>query len=486
MVQPRRGWLDDRWAERHKRSLPPSIDAHVVETPWDPPTDADYCVVAPHSGEWSEGSVEEMCLYAWDGTDVLYPRVVWRENGRFTAAFTADEFSKPRVRVEDWMPRSFLIRTSLLRGHTNWWDMWKSLSETARFKACLPAVFVDDAQPWRIDTDPHGGLDLNATFYCQASPATTYLRCILPSRVVNGQVSPSILMHETTDDFSFPTHRGGTAVMQFAGDKTWAGMALGMQHKGVRVLVETDDNYTVTSGKIQRRAGWGTRIGEARHTLDGHMWIVKNACDGLIVTSEALARTYRKFGKPVFVCPNQIDPADWQTVERPDRPFTIGWFASLSHTDDAKLVERAMEWAARQPGVQVRTMGLNPTWWKMSRHHVPWVTDLAVYRRAMFDLDVGLAPVVPTAWSVCRSDVKALEYTMGGAACVLSDQPPYEWWHGRPALMAKTAKDFLHHVKWLVGNQDEARAMAAEAKKVVLKERTIQANAHLWRQAIDG
>lgn len=485
-MQTRHGFLDDKWAVRHQATVPDSIPSLVVSSPFDPPVDTEWCLVGPHTGQWAEGAVEELTAYAWDQPDVVYPRVVWRDGGRFTGAFTAEEFNRQRVLVEDWLPRSVLIRTELLRGHTDWWTMWKTLSGTATFKACLPAVFMDDEQPWPIRVDENAGHDLTATFYCQASPANTYLRCVMPARAVNAQVSPTILLHESEDDFWFPTHRGKAAVLQFAGDKTWAGCAMGLQHKGVRVLVETDDNYTVRAGKIQQRANWGNTIGDSRHTLEGHMWIIENASDGVIVTSEALARTYRKFGKPVYVCPNQIDPDDWLEMERPDRPFTVGWFASLSHVDDARLVERALGWAAQQPGVQVKTMGLNPSWWKMRRHHIPWATDLAVYRRAMFDLDVGLAPVVPTAWSVCRSDVKALEYSMGNAFSILSDEPPYQWWRDKPALMAKTAKDFYHHVKWAVRNQDEARALAAEAKQLVLKERTIQANAWRWQEAING
>lgn len=485
VVQPRRGWLDDRWAERHRLSLP-NIPTVTVETPFDPPVDTEWCLVGPHTGHWTEGAVQELVLYSWDGTDIVYPRVAYRDGGLFTAAHVAEEYSRGRSLFEDWLPRAFLIRTRLLRGHTDYWPMWKQLDDTARFKACLTSTFVDDGQPAPITVDAEAGRDLNVTYYAQASPANAYLRCVLPARVTGGVVSPTIIYRQDDDDFDFPAHRGKAAVLQFAGDKTWAANALGMQHKGIRVLIETDDNYTVTAGRVQKRAQWGTKIGDSRHTLQGHMWIVQEASDGVIVTSEFLGRTYRKFGKPVYVCPNQIDPSDWTDLERPDRPFTIGWFASLSHHDDARLVQRAMEWASRQPNVQVKTMGLNPTWWKFPRHHIPWATDLAVYRRAMFDIDVGLAPVVPTPWSLGRSDVKALEYAMGGALPILSDVEPYHWWHDKPALMAKDAKAFYHHVKWAVANQDEARALAREAKQLVLKERTIQANAWRWQEAIDG
>lgn len=486
-VQPRRGWLDDRWAARYRQSVPSDIPTVVVDSPFDPPVKTEWCLVAPHSAQWTDGAADELLMYAWDNPDVVYPRVAYRDGPAFTAAHVAEEYSPGRAQFEDWMPRAFLIRTSLLSGHTGYWDMWKQLDRDGRrFKACLTSTVVDDADPEKVAVDPNAGLDIKATYYAQASPANAYLRCVLPARVTGGIVSPSLVYEQDDDDYWFPTHRGDAAVLQFAGDKTWAGCALGMQHKGIRVLVETDDNYTVTAGKIQERAGWATRIGEGRHSLDGHMWIVENASDGVIVTSDHLYRTYQKFGKPVFLCPNQVDPADWPSPPpRDDGVFVIGWFASLSHYDDARLVHRAMEWASRQKNVVVKTMGLNPTWWKFPRHHIPWVTDLAVYRRAMFDIDVGMAPVVPSPWSLGRSDVKALEYAMGGALPILSDESVYQWWRDKPALMARSAKDFFHHVKWCVANQDEAKAMAREARELVMKERTIHANAWRWQEALD-
>jgi len=414
---------------------------------------------------------------------VVYPALVTISEQGFEQGFAADEFCAKRIHVTNFIPPAFLIRSTLFDEGDDW-DRWRRLADTARFKACIRSIYV---LPRVLEppVDDTAELDLEATFYMQASPANAQLRCIHPARYLKAQATTELRYVQSETDYWFPLHRGKTAILQFAGDKTWAALTLGLQHKGVRVLVETDDNYTVTAGRIQKRAEWGTKIGDRRHTLEGHMSIVRSS-DGVIVTTEQLAKAYRKRTDNVWVCPNQIDPRDWPDVERQDGPFTIGWYASLSHLDDTKLVRRGLEWASRQPGVEVRLLGLNPAW-KFQHTAEPWVNDLTVYRRMMCRLDVGVCPVTPTPWSICRSDIKAIEYSMGGALPIVSDQPPYaNLTHEENCLKAKTAKDFYHHLKWAVRNQDEVRELARLSREYTLKHRTAEGNAWRWQEAIDG
>jgi hypothetical protein len=95
-------------------------------------------------------AAQELVLYSWDGPDVVYPRVAFRDGDVFHAAMVAEEYSHRRVEVEDWLPRAFLIRTKHLRGHSDYWSMWKALDKTCRFKACFTSTFIDDAQPFPV------------------------------------------------------------------------------------------------------------------------------------------------------------------------------------------------------------------------------------------------------------------------------------------------------------------------------------------------
>lgn len=322
-----------------------------------------------------------------------------------------------------------------------------------------------------------------ATWYHQATPATTYLRCELPARYLPGKVLGSCDLHESPDDYWFPDHEG-TAVFQFAGDITWALMVHGLQAKGVRVMIESDDNY-FTVAPYMDFSGWKRQIGQGPHTLEGHKSIVGWA-DGCIVTTEMLAKQYRKHNPNVYVCPNTVDPKDWPDIEKPeDGVFRIGWFASSSHYEDVPLVTSALDWASRQKDVEVVTMGVAPQW-KFPYRFLGW-SDLDGYRAAMSLLDVGIAPVKGSPWAVCRSDIKASEYVMGGAALVLSDQPPYaDWTDGENCLKARKPSDWVKAIKHLVRNREETKQLARESRGWVRRNRETPAQIHTWRAAVEG
>jgi hypothetical protein len=173
-------------------------------------------------------------------------------------------------------------------------------------------------------------------------------------------------------------------------------------------------------------------------------------------------------------------------LEKPDDGvFRVGWFASGSHRGDGELIVQAMDWASRQKDVEVVLIGLGVShgkpWYKFPYKHCAWSSDLGVYKRFLLDLDVGLAPVVGTPWAQSRSDLKALEYGMGGAYPMVSDQPPYAT---VDVPKAKTAKEFLRHVQWMVQNRDEARNLAKEWRAHILEKRTVEGNISDWRKAI--
>ena len=389
------------------------------------------------------------------------------------------------------------------------WDLYvRGLRAGWRFKPCQVTFYgkrlVENGRTSDYDVDATRAVivgekpEPKATFYYQATHACAYLRCVLPARYLPGiaqgdlyatiKAKPGVEVVETGDDLEeilFPFHRGKAAVLQFAGDRSWAVLQHHLQETGIRTLIEVDDNYLIDpGGKIRAKSNWGRRIGEAVHTYEGHRYIVKWA-DGVIVTTEQLASAYSKFNDGVYVIPNPVDPVDWAHVRRPDDDvFRIGWFASTSHVADIHLVTRALEWAARQPGVEVLTLGIDPKW-RFPCTSLPWVNDLDAYRLLMGMLDVGVCPVMPDHFSVFRSDVKASELTMGGAAVIASDVPPYSHWqHDEFCLKARTAKDFFHHVKRLVGNREEARQLAAEARAWVDENRNIHRLLPLWEEAL--
>jgi hypothetical protein len=51
-------------------------------------------------------------------------------------------------------------------------------------------------------------------------------------------------------------------------------------------------------------------------------------------------------------------------------------------------------------------------------------------------------------------------------------------------MIAANDKEFERHIHWCVKNQDEARAIAREARELVLRERTFATEIDRWRDAL--
>lgn len=331
---------------------------------------------------------------------------------------------------------------------------------------------------------------LQATWWRQATQATTYWRCTVPARRLPGQVlslTETDAVEDSDGAIRFPWQRGA-AIWQFVGNRTRFLLMRAMQKQGTPCLLEVDDNY-LAELPAGAPSSWRSTIpgqGEADDSsLELHRQIVP-FFNAVICSTEYLAERYRAYNERVFVCPNSIEPDDWPTPDKPqDGVLRIGWAASASHAVDQHLVRRALGWASQQPKVEVVLYGLDPGF-DFRYRHVPWTDDLAAYRASLAQLDVGLCPLIDHPWTRGKSDVKALEYAMAGAMSVCSDVEPYREWRLRPAMMARSGAGFRRAVEWCVRHPEQVAQVAASARAYVLRERTIQSSIYRWREAIDA
>lgn len=297
-------------------------------------------------------------------------------------------------------------------------------------------------------------------------------------------LSPRDVILDENEEPFVPRQRGA-AIFPFPGNATRALIMSLLQEQGHKVLVEVDDNYLIRAPQLPGTVHeWTQRIekgGLDNHSSEAHTKIARFA-DGVIVSTPQLAREYEAVNEHVYVCPNSVDPEDWDFKREDEDVFRVGYAGSASHRYDFALIERALSWAEAQPGVEVVVMGVKLPG---SRFTVaPWTDTLSDYRKSLFGLDVGFCPLKPNRWSNCKSDVKAMEYSMAGALPVFSREEPYRPWFDRNGIGCSTEKDFLKAVKWCVKNRDEVRAKSAEAKRYVLAERTIAKSIDKWREAI--
>lgn len=315
-----------------------------------------------------------------------------------------------------------------------------------------------------------------------------HYRAILPARHLPGKVSELWVERDVRvedGDIVFPTQEGA-AIAMFPGNWVRGGIFRAMRDRGIPVLVEVDDNYRCPPPNEELSDWRRVETDRVTHSYAAHEVIVPHM-DGVIVSTPALEREYRDLHDRIYVCPNQVDPDEWdpEPEHQPGGVLRIGWAASDSHGVDAPLIEDALRWAARQDGVEVVIVGIQ-VWAPRCRHRYVPFAPIGEYRRNVQNIDVMLCPLKPGRWADCKSDVKALEGAMGGAVPVMSDEAPYQPWKGKPGLHARDAYEFKRHVRYLVNHRDETAQMAREAREYVLKERTIQGNVWRWAEAIEA
>jgi hypothetical protein len=329
-----------------------------------------------------------------------------------------------------------------------------------------------------------------ATLYYQGNNATRYWRISMPAKYLPGKEIPAYQLtvrhFVKKQKLTFPQLRNDTAIVQYPGDNGSALCAMAMEAEGKRLFVEVDDNYSDYGDELwMKRASWGQRIGETDTTVKGHRWIVEHSY-GVIVTTRALEQVYSQLNDNVHVCRNSIHPGDWPEPADRDETFRIGWYASNSHDRDAVMVSKALSWASRQPNVEIVNIGHDPGW-PFKRRQVPWNDNFLAQRDELCRLDIGVAPITATPLAKYRSDLKALEYAMGGAMPFLQASEPYWDWEDKEfARIARSETDWMEQIKWALKNRDEVRARARQARNYVLAERTYRTEISKWEEAISA
>jgi hypothetical protein len=337
-----------------------------AETEWVMPFGADD-VAGPEL-------LDQLLGPAWNA-DVVYPSawLIDEQLEETIGIWPAAPFCPLRLQHVNYVPGAALIRRQAaldaggFRSHPvlEDWDLWLRMQRHgARFRPWPDAYFLyrqhSESRNERLDQDeklhdrmrerlvlkPEDGDPLEravATFYNAATPATTYLRCQLPARELPAVVNPATTIQLREEGgYDLPEQHGQSAVFQLAADKERALMLLMLREKGIRVLVEADDNYLANPGvAILKRSQWGMKVGHADNTRDGHLWIVEQA-DGMIVSTPYLADRYRKPQPERLRLPQQRRP---RRLARPRRSATTTCSGSAgsrrSHTATTSRSSRA-------------------------------------------------------------------------------------------------------------------------------------------------
>lgn len=230
----------------------------------------------------------------------------------------------------------------------------------------------------------------------------------------------------------------------FYNDQSAAAMYSMRDKHGKKVIIDLDDNYfdVPESNQLYKEFSPGKK---SRAFLSTILFFADYITVSTYPLKERIHDHFMAVDgtvKDITVIPNLNDIEDWnyEAKEREDDTIIIGYAGSTSHKDDLKLVlPHIVRIMKKYPQVTFEMMGLltkdeASTFFKgipkdiLDRMGMIGATDMySEYPKFLANhrWDIGIAPLVDTAFTRCKSSIKWLEYSMYKVPVVASRVYPY-------------------------------------------------------------
>jgi len=201
--------------------------------------------------------------------------------------------------------------------------------------------------------------------------------------------------------------------------------------------------------------------------------------DCLQVTVEALARRFGHLNARRAVFANQLWDAPAPPVKPRSSGVRLGWGGSLGHREDIKWAIPVLRGTlSRHPEVTLAIMGDSSlrdlfAWVPPRQFEYTFGGSIDAYRAFVGRLDIGLGPLLPTEFNRCRSDVKFLEYTAGGALAICSALEPYVGTirDGENGFLFRDLGELEAAIERALAQPDEREAMVRRAAQELAAQR---------------
>jgi glycosyltransferase involved in cell wall biosynthesis len=211
-----------------------------------------------------------------------------------------------------------------------------------------------------------------------------------------------------------------------------------------KVIIDIDDNYLdLPESNPEFMA---LEKGKAKRIVMGTVF---SFADAITVSTEPLKKRLQDhlkevhgIDKPIYVVPNFNDVNDWNhiPVKRDKRKVVIGYSGSVSHDDDLKLVlPTIVKLMQKYSNLHFQMLGIvrnkkEKEFFKdipqriRNRMWIVGVTPMfTMYPEWLSQQpwDIGIAPLVDTAFTRSKSHIKWMEYSMYKIPTVASRVYPY-------------------------------------------------------------
>lgn len=319
--------------------------------------------------------------------------------------------------------------------------------------------------------------------------AATWYRCALPATVLDcdwigatgdpgqlrmftGRIAPSFTPADL-DDYE-------VLVLQQVSGLAWARAIERWRAAGITVLYEIDD-WLRGVHKLEDHA---FRDKFDRDEVRAHELCIR-AADGVICSTDWLARRYRSLNRRTWTCRNGIDLGRYDYVRPARGHVAIGWAGGTGHREAMRPWVRATrEVMRRHPATRFVSVGEQLAAWLEPEFGdralaIPFGV-LDVYPAAMTHFDIALAAAGRSSFFQGKSDLRWLEASALGLPTIADPEVYPEIEHGVTGFHASSAGEMEPILEDLVLDAGLRHRVGEAARAHVAEHRNMHVAAQSW------
>lgn len=258
-----------------------------------------------------------------------------------------------------------------------------------------------------------------------------------------------------------------------------------IQAKGIRVVVEIDDDFEAISP-----ANVSYRRVHPKHSPRRNWKHLAASCqlaDWVVVSTPTLADIYGRHGR-VSIVPNCV-PAHYLDFVRPWHDGVwVGWSGSTeTHPHDLQVTRGAVAQAVDSAGANFAVIGSGKGVRKAlglrSEVRASGWQEIDIYPQMVAELDVGIVPLELTRFNQAKSALKMMEYAALGVAAVGSPTVENVRMAGEGVgLIAENQRHWLGILRRLIADEGY-RAEVVDVGRRAMAAWTYEARCELWLDA---
>jgi glycosyltransferase involved in cell wall biosynthesis len=267
---------------------------------------------------------------------------------------------------------------------------------------------------------------------------------------------------------------------------------------GIKTVIELDDN--LFDVPRHNPAGWVWRKKEIQKILKQAL----EESDQVIVSTKPLGEAIRKemewsTSDKIALCQNHLHEVAWgpdHLLNNPSRHenggnVIIGWQGSTTHEVDFKECLPALKRILDEnSNVRLRLFGDVPKSLRdtIDYNRFEWTGGVPyeMYPRKLVfcNFDIGLAPVTPSNFNICKSNIKWLEYAGAKIPTIASRVYPYEQAirNGETGFLASNEEEWYQHLSLLIRAADLRKQIGEAAHAEAWEKWSASTHARSWEQ----